>query len=485
MELATPPHKSLRVLFVDDEASLQEFMRLELPRLGHDVTVCPNGRTALQVMQKSTFDAAILDLRMPDMTGIEVLEHLKQVSPDTEAVVMTGYASKETAIEALRLGAFDYITKPCKISDIEGILLRILEKRKLKNTNLALQTRVQNAEGPSLLIGNSSAMAAVHRLIATIAPTDAPVMIFGETGTGKELVARTIFQQSKRTDMPFVPVNCGALAQSLVESELFGHRKGAFTGADRDHKGLFEVANGGTLFLDELGELNKNIQVKLLRFLESGELRRLGDTEPFRSNVRVICATNRDLSKMIAADEFREDLLYRLNTFEITLPSLRERKTDIPDLARHLLSRSAKRPIDQIADLLTNDAIEVMFDHEWPGNVRELANAMEYAYIVAGGGPITAAHLPQTVRLRKARLAPTTTTASPMPSSSSSAPTILPMNPGIGGSRTLHDIEMEHILRVLEKNSHNKPLTAKELGISLKTLYNKLNKWEEEHRSAG
>ena len=479
--MATPPHNTLRVLFVDDEISLQEVMRQEIPRLGHDVTVCPDGRTALQVMQKSTFDAAILDLRMPDMTGIEVLERLKQVSPDTEAVMMTGYASKETAIEALRLGAFDYITKPCKIAEIEGILLRIVEKRKLKHKNIALQTRVKAAEGPNLLIGNSQAMGAVHRLIGTIAPTDAPVLIQGETGTGKELAARALYLQSKRIDMPFVPVNCGALSQTLVESELFGHRKGAFTGADRDHKGLFEVANGGTLFLDELGELNKNIQVKLLRFLESGELRRLGDSEPFRSDVRVICATNRELGKMIEADEFREDLLYRLNTFEITLPPLRERKTDIPELARNLLARSAKRPVEQVADLLTGEAIELMYDHDWPGNVRELANAMEYAYIVAAGGPITAAHLPQTVRLRRTRSAPLAVT------SSNANPTILPMTfgPSPSMTKTLADIEMEHILRVLEKNTHNKPLTAKELGISLKTLYNKLNKWEEERRSAG
>lgn len=477
--MATPPLNSLRVLFVDDEASLQEFMRLELPHLGHQVTVCPDGRTALEVMKRATFDAAILDLRMPDMTGIDVLERLKQVSPDTEAVIMTGYASKETAIDALRLGAFDYITKPCKIAEIEAILLRIVEKRKLKNINLALESRVQAAEGPSLLIGDSPPMAAVHRLIATVAPSDAPVLIQGETGTGKELAARTIYLKSKRRDMPFVPVNCGSLSPTLVESELFGHRKGAFTGADRDHKGLFEVANGGTLFLDELGELNKNIQVKLLRFLESGELRRLGDTEPFRSDVRVICATNRDLSKMIIADEFREDLLYRLNTFEVHLPALRERKADIPALARHLLSRSAKRPIEQVADLLTAEAIDVMYDYDWPGNVREVANAMEYAYILSAGGPISSTHLPQNVRLRRVK------PAAPMPSYQSN-PSILPMPvfPGPGSTKTLADIEMEHILRVLEKNNHNKPLTAKELGISLKTLYNKLNRWEEEKRNA-
>ena len=201
----------------------------------------------------------------------------------------------ETAIEAVRLGAFDYITKPCKLAEIEAILRKVAEKRDLKHKNLALQSRVQAAEGPTVLVGNSPAMAGVHRLIATVAPTDSTVLILGETGTGKELAARTLWQQSKRADMPFVPVNCGALSENLVESELFGHRKGAFTGADRDHKGLFEVANGGTLFLDEVGELNKNIQVKLLRFLESGEIRRVGETEPFRIDVRVLCATNRDL----------------------------------------------------------------------------------------------------------------------------------------------------------------------------------------------
>ena len=477
--MATPPN-SLRVLFVDDEASLQEFMRLELPRLGHDVTVCRDGRSAFEAMKKSSFDAAILDLRMPDMTGIDVLERLKQVAPDTEAVIMTGYASKETAIEALRLGAFDYITKPCKIAEIEGILLRILEKRKLKNKNAALETRVQAAEGPSLLIGESPAMAAVHRLIETIAPTEAPVLIQGETGTGKELAARAIYLHSKRREMPFVPVNCGALHPNLVESELFGHRKHAFTGADRDHKGLFEIANGGTLFLDELGELSKNIQVKLLRFLESGELRRLGESEPFKSDVRVICATNRDLGKMIAADEFREDLLYRLNTFEIVLPPLRDRKADIPALARHLLARAAKRPIDQVADLLTSEAINVMFEHDWKGNVRELANAMDYANIVSAGGPIMAAHLPQTVRFR--RVTPAGAAPS-VPMNSNPSILQMPTSPPPGSTRTLADIEMEHILRVLEKNNHNKPLTAKELGISLKTLYNKLNKWEEERRN--
>src|SRR5438105_290193 len=397
--LATP-HNSLRILFADDEKSLQEFMRSELPRLGHEVTVCPDGKAAVRALEKATFDAAILDLRMPGMTGIEVLEQLKQVAPDIEAIVMTGHASMETAIEAVRLGAFDYITKPCKLSEIEAVLHKVIEKRDLKHKNLALQSRVKAAEGPTILVGDSPAMTGVHRLIATVAPTDSTVLILGETGTGKELAARTLFQQSKRADMPFVPVNCGALSENLVESELFGHKKNAFTGAERDHKGLFEVANGGTLFLDEVGELNKNIQVKLLRFLESGEIRRVGSNEPYRLDVRVLCATNRDLRAMIAEDEFREDLYFRINTFEIPLPSLRERRPDIPDLARHLLARAARRPADQVAGLLKPEGIDVLLEHAWPGNVRELANVMEHAYILAGGGPITPEHLPHHLRAR-------------------------------------------------------------------------------------
>ena len=469
--MATPPHQSLRVLFVDDEKSLQEFMRSELPRLGHEITVCPDGRAALKVLEKSTFDVAILDLRMPGMTGIEVLEQLKQVAPDTEALVMTGHASMETAIEAMRLGAFDYITKPCKLVEIEAILQKVAEKRVLQHKNLALQSRVQDAEGPTVLVGNSPAMAGVHRLIGTVAPTESTVLILGETGTGKELVTRTLYRHSKRADMPFVPVNCGALSENLVESELFGHRKGAFTGADRDHKGLFEVANGGTLFLDEVGELNKNIQVKLLRFLESGEIRRVGETEPFRTDVRVLCATNCDLRTMIKEEAFREDLYFRINTFEIRLPPLRERRQDIPELARHLLGRAARRPAEQVANLLSPEAVDVLLEHEWPGNVREMANVMEHAFIISGSQRITPEHLPHHIR------------------PSSGVPTLsLAVAPASGttpGARTLREIEMEHVLRVLEKHGGNKPAAAAELGISLKTMYNKLNQLQEERKAAG
>ncbi len=473
-------HNRLRVLFVDDERSLQEFMRTELPRLGHEVTVCPNGTTALQAIAAQSFDFAILDIRMPDMTGIDVLTRLKQVSPDTDAVMMTGYASEESMVQAMRLGACDYLRKPCKMSEIEAVLLRAADKKRLKSRAAALEVRVQAAEGPNLMIGTSPAMQPVVRLIEQLGPTDARVLITGETGTGKEVVARSLFLKSKRVDMPFVPVNCGALQQNLAESEFFGHKKGSHSAADKDRKGMFEVANGGTLFLDELGELDKNIQVKLLRFLESGEVRPLGATEAMISDVRVICATNRDLRKMIGEGQFREDLLFRLNMFHIHLPPLRERKQDIPDLARHLLARAAKRPVEVVGELLTPEAMNVMMAYHWQGNVRELANAMEYAWIVAGGHPITSQHLPYDVRVAAAGYGPALAVSRPTEAPRTAVyeePTA-----DVGNMKTLADVEMEYILQVYAKNSHNKQSTATELGISLKTLYNKLAKYQEERQ---
>lgn len=491
---ATPPHNRLRVLFVDDERSLQEFMRTELPRLGHDVVVCPNGTTALQAIAAHTFDIAILDIRMPDMTGIDVLQRLKQVSPDTDAVMMTGYASEESMVQAMRLGACDYLRKPCKMSEIEAVLLRAADKKKLKSKAAALEARVQAAEGPGGLIGSSPAMQPVLQFVEKFAPTDARVLITGETGTGKEVVARAIYTHSRRADMPFIPVNCGALSNTLVESQLFGHKKGAFTGADRDHKGFFEVANGGTLFLDELGELDLNVQVKLLRFLEAGEIQRLGDNQPIIVDVRVICATNKNLKQMVAERRFREDLLFRLNQFPIHLPPLRDRKQDIPSLAVHLLARHAKRPPEMVADLLTPEAIQTMLAYDWTGNVRELANAMEYAWIVSGGRAITPDHLPQDVRAGRSGgygsqqphgYAPPPTI--PMPQAYQPMPqpgygAAPPMPAADGPTRTLADIEMEYILQTYAKNKFNKQRTADELGISLKTLYNKLHKYEEERQ---
>lgn len=511
--MATTPANRLRILFVDDEAHLREFMRAELPRLGHEVTVCPDSKSGIEAAKKGTFDAAILDLRMEhDKAGLQVLAALKQASPDTEAVIMTGYGSTETAVEALRLGAFDYLTKPCKLTDIEALLLRIQDKRKLKNKTAALESRVQQMEGPPGLIGQSPAMQPVIQFIERVGPTDGRVLITGETGTGKDVVARSLYAISKRADMPFVPVNCGALTQSLAESQLFGHKKGAFTGADRDHKGFFEVANGGTVFLDELGDLDKNLQVKLLRFLEAGEIQRLGDNQPIHVDVRVISATNKDLRQMIAEGQFREDLLYRLNMFHVHLPPLRDRREDIPALAAHLLARHAKRPAEAVAHLLTSEALQVLVNHTYTGNVREISNAMEYAWIISGGQPITPDFLPRDMVYPKSSAtipmafpagSPSGPAPSPMPtayggptSATIPFPASSPVGAGLIGAtapadpnaptKSLADVEMEYILHVYAKNGMNKQKTSDELGISLKTLYNKLHKYEEERqRRAG
>ncbi|MBX6313544.1 MAG: sigma-54-dependent Fis family transcriptional regulator [Isosphaeraceae bacterium] len=460
----------LRILFADDEAHLRDLMQMELPRMGHDVTVCPDGAAALKALEKGTFDAALLDMKMPGLTGIEVLGKIRQISPETQVIILTGHATVDTAVQALRLGAFDYLTKPCKWAELEVILGRIAERRDLANKAAALETRLKAAEGSPILVGETPAMQQVRRLIETVAPTDASVMILGETGTGKELVARSLHEQSRRAGNAFIPVNCGALPENLVESELFGHRRGAFTGADTNRKGLFEVANGGTLFLDEVGELDKSVQVKLLRFLESGEIRRVGENDPFRVDVRVLCATHRDLREMIASEQFREDLFFRMNTFEIHLPPLRERKADIPLLAQHLLRRfTARRSGPE--PTLTPEAIDALTAHDWPGNIRELANAIERATILAGGGPIRPEHLPTPQATRKT--ISLSTTASPP------SPVMGPHFTIPEGTPTLRDIEMKYIQVVLEKHNGNKPAASKELGISLKTLYNKINQLQQ------
>ncbi len=462
----------LRILFADDEAHLRDLMQMELPRLGHEVTVCPDGAAALRALEKGSYDAALLDLRMPGLTGIEVLGKVRQISPDTQVIILTGHATVDTAVQALRLGAFDYLTKPCKWAELEILLNRVAERRDLSNKATALETRLKAAEGTPTLIGETPQMMAVRRLIDTIAPTDASVMILGETGTGKELIARSLHDKSHRANGTFIPVNCGALPENLVESELFGHRKGAFTGADMHRKGLFEVANGGTLFLDEVGELDKSVQVKLLRFLESGEIRRVGENDPFRVDVRVLCATNRDLREMIEAEQFREDLFFRLNTFEIHLPPLRERKQDIPALARHMLVRYARRNHSEAT--LTPEALATLAENDWPGNIRELANAIERATILAGGGPIRPEHLPTQLPIRRSG-GSGSTLASPAAVSAVPGPHFTIPE----GAPTLRDIEMKYIQVILEKHNGNKPAASKELGISLKTLYNKINQLQQ------
>jgi len=451
----------LALLFADDERSLQELMKLELPRMGHRVTVCPDGLTAVAALEKDSFDCIVVDLDMPGLNGIEVIAKAKELSPSTEAIVLTGKSSTDTAIAALRHGAFDYLTKPCKLVEIEALLKRLQDKRELTNKYYALVHRLKSIEGAPQLIGSTPGMQQVQTMISKVAPTDSTVLIRGETGTGKELVARGVHEGSTRATKPFVAVNCGALPETLIESELFGHVKGAFTGADDHRVGLLEVASGGTIFLDEIGELPKSMQAKLLRVLESGEIRRVGENKTVTIDVRVVCATHRDLEEMVANDEFREDLMYRINTFEIHLPPLRERVADIPQLAAHLLRRF--RPGGKGFDHeLSAEAIEALKAHVWPGNVRELANVIEHATILCESGPIGAEHLPQHFNRRQLTAVPR----------------------GQLGPMTLRELEMEAIHQALDRHGGSKPKAAEELGVSLKTLYNKLNQESTLERSA-
>ena len=442
--------KQLKVLFADDEIHLQELIAAELPRMGHRVTVCPDGFKAVAAIEKDSFDCIIVDLDMPGMNGIEVIKKLKQTNPNTEAIVLTGKGSTESAIAALRLGAFDYIQKPCKLIELQSLLQRVAKRLELTNQVQALEHQLTRVEGQPKMVGHHRSMQRVRALIEKVAPTQSTVLVLGETGTGKELVARSVHDSSGRAAKPFVAVNCGALPESLMESELFGHRKGAFTGADSHRQGLFEVADGGTIFLDEIGELPLAMQSKLLRVLESGEIRRVGDNEPFNVNIRIVCATHRNLQQMVEAGDFREDLMFRINAFEIHLPPLRDRVEDIPQLAVHLLGRT--RTGVSVKNAFTNEAVGLLTSYHWPGNIRELANVIEHASILCSGLPITADDLPQ-------KFSSGTTVAKSMPRS----------------GLTLREIEMEAIRVALEATGGNKTAAAQQLGISLKTLYNKLN----------
>ncbi len=448
---AQPKTESLKILFADDEVHLQELIAAELPRMGHTVTVCPDGTTAVAALDKNTYDCIIVDLDMPGLSGIEVITRSKQVAPATEAIVLTGKGSTDTAIAALRLGAFDYLQKPCKLVELNALLKRVAIRRNLTHQIEALKRQVKRVSGEPTMIGNHRSVQRVKALIEKVAPTNSTVLILGETGTGKELAARSVHQQSLRADKPFVAINCGALPENLIESELFGHRKGAFTGADNHRKGLFEVANGGTLFLDEIGELPRATQSKLLRTLESGEIRRVGDNDAFQVDVRIVCATHRDLTTMVSDGTFREDLMYRINTFEVQLPPLRDRLEDIPELANHLLRRH--RPdAEHAVELFDSSAIEKLQTCPWPGNIRQLANVIEHASILADSLPISLNDLPHQF-------------------GASSSAAIQMANSG----QSLREIEMQAIHSAMERHNGNKTAAAQQLGVSLKTLYNKLN----------
>ncbi|MDR1959476.1 MAG: sigma-54 dependent transcriptional regulator [Planctomycetaceae bacterium] len=458
----------MKLLFADDELSLQELMRVELPGMGHQVTICPDGKSAITALgQNRDYDCLLVDLDMPGAGGIEVIEAARKENPEVDAVILTGKGTLETAIAALRNGVFDYLTKPCKLARIEEVLRRVARKRELTRKYLAIKHQGEQGNLRTQLIGSSPVMLRVQRLISKIAPTDSTVVILGETGTGKELAARLIHNQSPRAGKPFVAINCGALPENLIESELFGHKKGSFTGADATRIGLIENADEGTLFLDEIGELPRAVQSKFLRFLESGEVRKIGENESKICNVRIVCATLRNLEEMVRAGDFREDLWFRINTFEIHLPPLRNRIDDLPDLILHLSGRyQVGVNLHSGEDLFTKEAYQILAVNPWPGNVRQLANVMEHSLIMSDKIPIDVDSLPpQFVPKRSG--------------GTNDKPVILQTVSGTeqesGELRTLRDIENAAISQAVERYDGDKHKAADELGISLKTLYNKLS----------
>lgn len=469
----------MKLLFADDERSLQEVMRIELADMGHTVTVCPDGITALAALQHDTFDCLLVDLDMPGASGLEVIAAAKELHPEIDAVIMTGKSSLESVIDALRQGVADYLRKPCRLAEIEVVLQKIAERRNLKNRCAAITKELQRTQGTQSLIGSSAAMQRVQTLINKLAPTEATVVILGETGTGKELVARALHERSRRREQPFVAVNCGALPEALIESELFGHRKGSFTGADEHRTGLLQVASGGTLFLDEIGELPKAVQAKLLRFLEAGEVRKVGENTATICDVRVVCATLQNLETMVRDGTFREDLWFRINTFEIHLPPLRERLEDLDELLVYLVARYRGKIPAHASDIFSAECLEIFRHYHFPGNVRQLANIVEHALILTEKMPIEPSVLPPMVKPLLKTLANSQLNSRDENVLNYVSASTISLAPTTFAPTTLRDLEAAAIEKSLARCGGNKSQAAAELGISIKTLYNKLNSSEE------
>lgn len=433
---------SYRILLVDDELSFIELLAQRLTRQGHEVSACGSPVQALEAINSRTFDVALFDIRMPEMDGLSLLVKARVSQPYMEVVILTGHGDVESAIEAMKRGAYDYLTKPVQPAKLELTLQKAGEKARLMENNQNLSAAQRRHVGNQPLIGESARMRWLVDMIQRVADSTSPVLIIGESGTGKELVARAQHFWSCRADKPFVPVNVGTLPQHLAESELFGHMKGAFTGAHVDKPGLVEMAHGGTLFLDEIGELELSLQVKLLRFLETGEFRRVGDVQTRRVQVRVVAATNRRLHELVEQGQFRKDLYYRLNVVAIPVPSLRERREDIPALVNYFFSLRTADGFKQ----LTAEAMDYLMGHDYPGNVRELANMVERGILLSRGAVIEKSDL------------------------------CCPWDRD-GGDLTLESLEKEHIHRVLRMVQWNKPQAADLLGIALRTLYRKIEQY--------
>ena len=441
-----------KILVVDDEERICEAVEKALERIGYDVESSLDALVAWEKFQKSAFDMVICDIKMPGMDGMALLDRVKEHDATTLVIMITGYASIESAVESIKKGAQEYIPKPFTPDQIRFVVERAFERKRLADENIYLRGELKQLYGKDVVIGKSQGMQQVFDLAVRVAETDSSVLVLGESGTGKEVVARLIHFRSHRASGPFVTVNCSAIPETLLESELFGHKKGAFTGALYMKRGSFELANGGTLFLDEIGDMKLEMQAKILRALEEREVKKVGSEEETPVDVRVIAATNKDLGEEVKAGHFREDLFYRLNVVQIGIPPLRERKEDIPLLARHFLKVFSTEMKKAVADF-SEEALNFLVGYDWPGNVRELKNAVERAVIFAGPGElIRASHFPPQMRVEVER-------SRPSPSRE---------------FKDLRTMEMSYIKEVLDACGGNKAKAAEILGVSPSTLWRKL-----------
>lgn len=449
-----------KVLVVDDELSMREFLEILLTRQGCALTMASDGKDAIERIDTHAFDLIISDLKMPEVTGLDVLHHAKKKQPEAEVILVTAFATAETALKAIREGAYDYLTKPFKVEEILATLERAYEKRSLVRDNLNLRNQLKSTFKLDRLIGRSRHMQQVFELIRKVASSKTSILISGESGTGKELVARAIHSTGDRSNAPFVAVNCGAIPDTLMESELFGHEKGAFTGASQPKDGLFIAANKGTIFLDEIGELAPAMQVKLLRVLQERKVKPVGSTKEKDIDVRVITATNRDLDEEIEAQRFRPDLFYRLNVIPIAIPPLRDRRTDIPLLIEHFLMQFSAQS-GQPKPEITPEALSLLSQYHYPGNVRELENLVERAFTLSTENRIDAQSLPELTKI---------------PEQDCKNDDLLPET-GIDLDKYLSAIEKRYILHAIKKTNGNRTEAARFLGMSTRSIRYRLSKF--------
>jgi two-component system response regulator PilR (NtrC family) len=449
------------ILIVDDERSMREFLAIHLRRAGHRVEAAPSGGAALATMKEREFDVVITDLRMPDVDGMVVLEQTKQLHPDTQVIVVTAFATTETAIAAMKAGAYDYLTKPFKVDEVSLVIDRALERRSLARENLALRDEIKGRYKLDRLLGKSPPMQRVFDTLRKAGPGRASVLLVGESGTGKELAARALHELSQRADRPFVAINCGAIPEALLESELFGHVKGSFTGAHVDKQGLFEAAHSGTLLLDEVAELPVAMQVKLLRVLQERKVKPVGGVAEREIDVRIVAATNRDLETEVEKGTFRQDLFYRLDVIRLRLPPLRERREDIPLLVDHFLRKFSAEHGRKVAGV-DPEAMQALMAYHFPGNVRELENLIERAVILAPGDRLTLDAFPTLGGMSAA--APSLSNAPFVPES------------GLDLERVVEDFERSIIISALERTGGNRTEAARLLSVSFRSLRYRLSK---------